>query len=123
MNRPIPAIAALLLGLAMALPGQAQSQRNDGVLKGDAACMRCHGAGGESPVLAIGQTRHGTVADGRTPTCTSCHGLSDTHVNRPPQSRVRPKPERTFGKASGTPVEARNEACLACHQDGSRIHW
>jgi DmsE family decaheme c-type cytochrome len=123
MNRPILAFAALLLGLAMALPAQAQEPRKDLALKGDAQCTRCHGADEEYPVLAIGQTRHGTVADGRTPTCTSCHGVSDTHVNRPADAKVRPKPERMFGKASSTPVEARNETCLSCHQGGKRIHW
>ena len=123
MNRPTLAFAALLLGLAAALPAQAQEPRKDLALKGDAQCTRCHGADEEYPVLAIGQTRHGTVADGRTPTCTSCHGVSDTHVNRPADAKVRPKPERMFGKASGTPVAERNDACLSCHQSGMRMNW
>ena len=68
-------------------------------------------------VLAIGKTKHGTRADARTPTCTSCHGASDAHTKRP-----RTKPDLTFGKASGTSV-AENTACLACHQGGNRILW
>jgi DmsE family decaheme c-type cytochrome len=74
-------------------------------------------------VLAIGKTKHGTVADGRTPTCTSCHGVSDTHVNKPADALERPKPDRMFGKKSATPVAARNDPCLTCHQGGNRIHW
>lgn len=123
MNRPTPAFAVLLLGLAMALPAQAQAPRQDLALKGDAQCTRCHGADEEYPVLAIGQTRHGTVADGRTPTCTSCHGESPTHVNKPADAKERPKPERMFGKKSSTPMEERSAACLTCHQGGKRIHW
>ncbi len=123
MHRPAIALAALLFGLTTALPAQAQAPRKDMVLAGDAACTRCHNEGDEFPVLAIGKTRHGTVADGRTPTCTSCHGVSDTHVNRPADAKERPKPERMFGKNSPTPVAARNDACLTCHQGGKRIHW
>ena len=123
MHRPAVVLAALLLGLAAALPAQAQAPRKDMVLTGDAACTRCHNEGDEAPVLAIGKTRHGTMADGRTPTCTSCHGASDTHVNRPADAKERPKPERMFGKNATTPVAARNDACLACHQGGKRIHW
>ena len=110
--------AALLAGEAAA-----QQQRTDMVLKGDAVCTRCHNEGDEYPVLAIGKTKHGTIADGRTPSCTSCHGVSDRHVNRPPDAKERPKPDVTFGKASATPMEQRSQACLTCHQGGKRIHW
>jgi DmsE family decaheme c-type cytochrome len=123
MIRPTVTLAALLLGLVVALPGQAQTPRKDIVLKGDANCTRCHDEGEEYPVLAIGKTKHGTVADGRTPTCTSCHGESDTHVNRPADAKVRPSPEVMFGKASSTAADRQNQACLTCHQGGTRIHW
>jgi len=123
MNRPTVAVAAALLGLLFALPAQAQGARKDMVLKGDAQCTRCHDETEEVPVLAIGKTKHGTVADGRTPTCTSCHGESDTHANKPADAVERPKPERMFGKASATPMEARSEACLNCHRGEKRIHW
>jgi DmsE family decaheme c-type cytochrome len=121
--KPHIALAAAILGLLLALPAQAQSQRKDMVLKGDAQCTRCHDETEEYPVLAIGKTKHGTVADGRTPSCTSCHGASDTHVNKPADALERPKPDRMFGKKSATPVAARNDACLTCHQGGNRIHW
>lgn len=97
--------------------------RKDLVLKGDAQCTRCHDADGEFPVLAIGKTKHGTVADGRTPTCTSCHGASETHINKPTGVKERPRPDRVFGKKSNVAAEIQNQACLTCHQGGKRIHW
>jgi DmsE family decaheme c-type cytochrome len=121
-------VQGLLLALAGALAGsnalaQESKERKDLVLKGDAVCTRCHNEGDEYPVLAIGKTKHGTVADARTPTCISCHGRSELHVNRPPDAKERPKPDRLFGKSSNTPIEQRSAACLACHQGEQRIHW
>jgi DmsE family decaheme c-type cytochrome len=123
MNRSILTFAALLIGLLVAIPGQAQSQRVDKVLKGDAACTRCHDETEEYPVLAIGKTKHGTIADGRTPTCATCHGESDTHANKPADAIERPKPERMFGRKASTAPDVQNGACLTCHQGGNRTHW
>jgi len=119
--------AALALGLAIALPAMAQSggkkPRPDIVLKDDAKCTRCHDETEDYPVLSIGKTKHGTRADQRTPTCTSCHGESETHANKPEGVKERPAPERGFSKRSKTPMEERSAACLTCHQGGKRIHW
>lgn len=95
----------------------------DGVLRGDAKCTRCHDESDDYPVYAIGKTRHGTLADQRTPTCSSCHGDSDTHIKIPTGVTERPRPERTFGKKSRTPAAVQNHACLTCHQGGKRMHW
>jgi len=95
----------------------------DMVLRGDAKCTRCHDESDNAPVLAIGKTRHGVMADQRTPTCTSCHGDSEAHINKPEGVKERPKVDREFTKDSTTPIEARNGACLSCHQGGKRIHW
>ena len=118
-------LLAFAFGLAAAGAAQAQDRpaRKDMVLKGDAQCTRCHDQNEEYPVLAIGKTKHGTTADARTPGCTSCHGVSDRHVNRPPDAKERPKPDRMFAKNSQTPIAERNDACLTCHQGGKRIHW
>lgn len=91
----------------------------DIVLRGDRTCTGCHDEGAES-VLAIGKTKHGTVADERAPTCTSCHGKSIRHMDRPEKV---PMPSRTFGKNSKNPVEDRNQTCLNCHQGGKQMHW
>src|SRR5512146_1383722 len=118
----------LALGLAVALPVLAQKadkpEHKDMVLKGDAKCTRCHDETDDYPVLSIAKTEHGTLADGRTPTCTSCHGESQAHLDNPGGKAERPLPDRVFGKKSSTPVQARNEACLTCHRnDASRSHW
>lgn len=116
----------LALGIATASPSalaQESAKRQDMVLKGDAKCTRCHDESEEVPVLAIGKTKHGTIADGRTPTCTSCHGESEPHYNKPADAKERPKPQFVFGKKGGTPPEAQNQVCLTCHQGGKRTHW
>jgi DmsE family decaheme c-type cytochrome len=101
----------------------AKAPPKDMVLRGDAKCTRCHDESDNAPVLAIGKTRHGVMADKRTPTCTSCHGDSEAHINVPQGVKERPKVDREFDKDSKTPIEARNGACLTCHQGGKRIHW
>jgi len=110
----------------MIVPGlgaPAWAQPKDIVLNGDAVCMVCHQyLEAQFPILAIGKTKHGTRADKRTPTCTSCHGESGTHIN-PQGLSERPKPDRMFGKRSTSPASELDEACLSCHQGGQRIHW
>ncbi len=122
------AILMLALAASMGLAGNAWSADAPGaskdlVLKDDAKCTRCHDESDSPQVLAIGKTKHGTVADGRTPTCTSCHGDSDSHAGNAGGSSKRPKPDRYFAKNSGTPVEARNDACLTCHKGNKHILW
>ena len=127
------ASVALALGIAtVSLPATAadadkaaeQAPRKDLVMRGDAKCTRCHNAEDDPQLLAIGKTKHGTMADSRAPTCTSCHGASDTHMNKPEGVKERPKPDRYFAKNAKTSVDQRNEACLSCHQkNSSRTHW
>ena len=97
----IPAGAALAADPAPkadAAANAASAPRPDMVLKGDAVCTRCHDESEPYPVLSIAKTRHGTVADTRTPTCTSCHGESKRHVEnlRKEGEKDRPKPDRSF---------------------------
>lgn len=124
IRRCLPAalLGVLLLGGASA-SAQDDGKRKDIVLQGDAACTRCHDEGEAYPVLSIGKTKHGTVADERTPTCTSCHGESPTHISKPEGVSRRPSPDVDYVKGSKTPIEQRNQACLNCHQGGKRIHW
>lgn len=109
----------------------AKEAPKDLILKGDAKCTGCHDEADDTKptmldlrpsVLSIGKTKHGTVADGRTPTCTDCHGESEKHVSYKGSAKP-PKPDRWYGKKSDTPVEARNGSCLSCHQGGDRIGW
>jgi DmsE family decaheme c-type cytochrome len=101
----------------------AKAPPKDMVLRGDAKCTLCHGGSVNVPVFAIGKTRHGVMADQRTPTCASCHGESDSHINKPEGGKEWPKPDRTFTRNSTTPIQDRNQSCLGCHQGGKRIHW
>ena len=101
----------------------AKAPSKDMVLRDDAKCTRCHDEDNKVPVLSIGKTRHGVMADSRTPTCTSCHGDSDAHTRKVENEKDRPKPDRYFSKKSTTPADVRNDACLACHKGGKRILW
>lgn len=128
MRAVVPATAVALL--ALALPVQAEDkakegaeQRKDMVQTGDAVCTRCHDETEPFPVLAIGKTKHGTVADARTGSCVSCHGESPTHISKPEGVSERPKPTINFGKKSKTPVAEQNAACLTCHKGGKLMLW
>lgn len=131
------ALSAALGGAPAVLaaePGSAPESKppaKDLLLRGDARCTGCHDEADDPvpsmlelhpSVLAIGKTRHGVVADKRTPSCSDCHGESNDHVNYKGKDKP-PKPDRTFGKHSKTPVQARNQSCLTCHQSGNRIAW
>jgi DmsE family decaheme c-type cytochrome len=143
-----PLVAALLglglmFGATMAAQAAEKKEYQDLVQKDDKVCTRCHDETEAYPVLEIGKTKHGTRADGRTPTCITCHGESKTHADKPEDAKERPKPDRSFtgqllsvpsedrvdryfglsGKRTATPVEERNGVCLGCHQGGKRIHW
>jgi hypothetical protein len=72
----------LLSPESMAVDDSEEKPGKDLVLRGDATCTACHDEDSDSPVLSIGKTRHGTAADARTPTCTSCHGEGNGHRNR-----------------------------------------
>lgn len=128
MKRIISALAVLAvfgaLGGASAICAAADPKPAavDLVLKGDAKCTACHDESDSPNVLHIGKTKHGTTADGRTPTCTSCHGESSSHLNG--SSNARPKPDVVFRKNGGVNAETQSASCLACHKsDPNRTHW
>jgi len=117
-----PAEAAKPVEAAGDAPAEAaKAVAKDLVLRGDAKCTACHDEADSPQLLAIGKTRHGVTADGRTPTCTSCHGESDGHVGYKGSGKP-PKPDRTFGKNTATPAAERNAACLACHEKDTKRH-
>lgn len=37
------------------------------------------------------------AADGRTPTCTTCHGAGEEHMRKKEGQKNRPKPDVTYG--------------------------
>lgn len=123
---------------SVAVAAQASKSAKDMVLIGDAVCTKCHDESEDYPVLAIAKTRHGVITDSRNPRCTSCHGDSTEHAKKG-SDRKRPKPDITYRDTqtavpigeriehdlgySLTPIAERNEACLACHKGGKRMHW
>lgn len=94
----------------------------DLVLKGDAKCTACHDEADSPKALSIGKSRHGTKADGRTPTCTSCHGDSNAHADYKGSAKP-PKPERTFGSKSLQTASEKSAACTSCHIGGKHMNW
>jgi DmsE family decaheme c-type cytochrome len=128
MKRLINALAILtvmgsLAGVSTAWAAdEPKAGDTDLFLKGDAKCTKCHDEGDAPKVLHLGKTKHGTVADGRTPTCTSCHGESLPHLNG--KSNDRPKPDVVFKGKGSTSAESQSGSCIACHKkDSNRSHW
>ncbi len=108
------ALFAVAIGLVGMLPAMAEVDRS---LDGDKKCTVCHDENWRVPVLTIYQTKHGVKGDSRTPGCQSCHGESVQHQEDPSKS-----PEVVFGAKSKlkSSVEARNAACLTCHESSVR---
>ena len=91
-------------------------------------CTKCHDETESKPVLSILKSRHAVMADPRTPfadqACMSCHGASNAHVKGAPGANgKRTAPDVGVGKQSPTPVGARNEVCMGCHENNLRMHW
>ncbi|MCM2288499.1 MAG: DmsE family decaheme c-type cytochrome [Sulfuritalea sp.] len=141
MNQTIQKCRAVAVGLGFMIAGglagnafaqaansadapQVRSRAESGETK---PCIECH-----EGFYAITKTKHGVKGDARTPEatgksitgdpadamCGSCHGDLTEHNKKPRTPGLVPV---TFGKKS--PAEPQNEACLTCHQAGSRIHW
>lgn len=118
-----PNPAAEKAALPAKVAALAKEAPKDIVLKGDAKCTTCHDENDSPEALAIGKTRHGVTADGRTPTCTSCHGDSEAHQKEAGRGDKKPPmPDVTFGAKTKATAQARNEACLSCHQKDSKRH-
>jgi len=107
-------VCVLTLGLAGLMPVRAEADRTS---EGDKKCTMCHDESWRTPVLTIYQTKHGVKGDSRTPGCQGCHGESAKHQEDPGANA----PEVVFSAKSKklSSVDARNTACLSCHE--SRI--
>jgi len=122
--RPMPVLYAFAFFFGAANFGQAADApaQTAASLERDKVCTKCHNESWPKPILSIYQTRHGNRADARTPNCQNCHGASDAHLQSPVNS-----PDVVFGAKSRklSSYEARNNACLACHetQVRPRANW
>jgi DmsE family decaheme c-type cytochrome len=132
MRRTIISLVLLLGTMVMPFPALAAADKSDKktgadiVMSGDARCTRCHNDVSDEevenyPVLPIGKTKHGVRADKRTPTCVNCHGDSDQHLKQ--VGKVRPLPDRPYGKKVVKDLVAHNMACLNCHEGDKLMHW
>ena len=109
-------LGATALGLMAA--GSAAAADAKAALDQDKVCTTCHDASWDKPILSAYQQRHGVKADGRTPGCRTCHGLSDSHLKSPSNA-----PDTTFTQKSKNTAEERNAKCLGCHDGNKRTHW
>lgn len=89
-------------------------------LKRDAVCTRCHDESESTPILSIYQTKHGVRGDSRTPSCQSCHGESEKHLNDPYTT-----PDIVFKKDTfdASDDRIRSAQCLNCHKGTARTNW
>lgn len=86
-----------------------------------ARCVECHD---EEDLPDMSRSAHALGADVRTPTCVSCHGRSDAHLEAEAEGETRPRPDRSFGRNSALSPEERSDVCLACHdRDAARAFW
>lgn len=119
------ALFALGAGTASAAESSVAAQG----LKQDAVCTKCHDETESKPILSIYQTPHGVKADGRTPSCQSCHGESKAHLGGDTNGKGRPAPDIIFGGKKTTagymPTDpaTQSDTCLSCHKAGLRTHW
>jgi DmsE family decaheme c-type cytochrome len=134
-SRILLAGLATLLAIGLPVTAAAQTAEKDGVgttrsraETGETKpCIECH-----EGFYAIAKTKHGVKGDPRTPAatgksitgdpadamCGTCHGDLTEHNKKPRTPGLVPV---TFGKKS--PAGPQNEACLSCHESGSRAHW
>lgn len=120
----IPHARALLAALACAgLFVQATAVAAPGADDpGFKSCVKCHDETSEHAVLSILKTKHGVIADPRTPmangSCVACHGPSEAHLDGDGDNR--PAPDITFHEADAT---VGNAQCQTCHQGSQLTHW
>jgi DmsE family decaheme c-type cytochrome len=101
---------ALTAAFTVGVPASAQDSR---VV--DQQCASCHGS--DEHVMAITQTPHGSKGNKAGPTCTTCHGESQAHMQ---SGNGSVKPDRTFSKGTKTTPDQRAAVCMSCH--GSNRH-
>jgi DmsE family decaheme c-type cytochrome len=127
---------AALIGMAPPAMAQAATGSSNQVYsdRGSATCMKCHDTKIDGPdrsykaATPIFETAHATKGDARSPfgqhECESCHGPSQAHVaSTPPDGTKKTLPQIVFSGPHASPVAARNQVCLSCHQNGLRTNW
>lgn len=118
-NWPGRLLAALpALVLALGLTGTSTTASAQRTVAPEAqVCVKCH----EDRVKGYLQTKHGTAADGRTPSCATCHG--EGALEHAKQGGGRGVGGIFGFNDKSVEAERKSAVCLTCHQGGKRIHW
>lgn len=108
--------------------GQFKLGKDDLVMRGDGKCTTCHDMTDKygEHILAIQHTKHAVAADGRTPSCQSCHGESEDHMKKrvgEGKDARRMSPDVVFGAKSKVAAKEQNARCLNCHESRPHIAW
>ncbi|WP_292932630.1 DmsE family decaheme c-type cytochrome [Noviherbaspirillum sp.] len=115
------ALALSTLGAMPAHAGEDAALQAEKALAQESICTRCHDESEQKPILTIKKSRHGVKTDGRTPTCQSCHGASEAHVQNSTHASERPLVDAFSAREKATSKDI--EACVGCHNSGKRSHW
>ena len=95
--------------------------------KGADSCLECHDD--ETVAYSAGaifKTKHGHQGDKRSPfgakglQCEACHGPGAQHSAKGSKKKLS---INSFKADSYLSVEVRNQACLGCHEGGTRTGW
>ena len=130
-------LVLLCAAVTPALAAETPQNTDDNALysdRGAATCMKCHDSDivqGDRTYKAatdILVTPHGMKGDPHSPfgehECESCHGPSQAHVqSTPAPGQRKTAPAVVFKGPNASPVAARNQVCLGCHQNGLRMDW
>ncbi len=104
MLRTLTLIAAFWTAITAATAG-AESE----------ACLGCHSDEPGTPIHALLQSGHGSVAQA----CEACHGPSADHMRRPTIA----SPDISFGPRWTANTAQQDSQCLGCHQANVASHW
>ncbi|CAM5308950.1 DmsE family decaheme c-type cytochrome [Thauera mechernichensis] len=116
-------VALLFAGLSLSGASALAEEATDIIYAGDAKCTSCHDELEVAPVLSIAKTKHGVAKDGRAPSCTTCHGESEAHANKPEDVEIRPATDLAYGKKSHLTAAEQSASCISCHQGGKHMNW
>jgi len=122
----------ILIALSLLLTGSASADEVEEATaqpeysRGANQCMACHREGRQPAgheifltTMGISDSERSPFADGRHD-CETCHGPSDAHRKRA-KDGSRPLPTFTFDENNSAAEQ--NQVCMACHDDGGRMHW
>jgi DmsE family decaheme c-type cytochrome len=98
-------IALALLGVCLA--GMLGSARAAMDAEASEPCLACH----EEQANSMRRSVHAVATDARTPTCVSCHGSGEKHMEDPTAA----KPPHLFRGDKALPPNEASDVCLTCH--------